>query len=128
MDNEKFTKYLKDGIAIDLNFDVPEPDIPVDSTPVDISAERKRSRGCKFWLDKEKYHEMFDVSTVDDKLVPEVKALMYEFRHIMFNEDCPSQFHRGIEMPPIKVNIQKNAAPFLRIPPRRMSAEKLKHL
>ena len=31
-------------------------------------------------------------------------------------------------MPPIKINIEKNAAPFPRIPPRRMSAEKLKHL
>ena len=65
MDNEKFTKYLKDGIAIDLNFDFPEPDIPVDSTPVDISAERKRSRGCKFWLDKEKYHEMFEIRELE---------------------------------------------------------------
>ena len=122
VDNEKFTKCLKDGIAVDLDFDVPEPNIPVDGTPVDINAERRRSKGCKFWPDKEKYLEMFDVSTVDDELVPEVKALMYDFRHIMFNEDCPSQFHRGIEMPPIKVNIQKNAAPFPRIPPRRMSA------
>ena len=48
-------KCLKDGIAIDLDFDVLEPEIPVDSTPVDINAERRRSIDCKFWPDKQIY-------------------------------------------------------------------------
>ena len=128
VDNEKFQKCLKDGIAIDLDFSTPEPDIGIDDTPVDIEKEKKRSEGCDFWPDRKEYLEMFDMSAVDDDLKEEVSELLWSFRHIMMNESRPDMFHRGVEMAPIKINLQQNAAPFPRIPPRRMNATKLRHL
>ena len=128
VDNEKFQKCLKDGIAIDLDFSTPEPDIGIDDTPVDIGKERKRSEGCDFWPDRAEYLKMFDMSAVDDELKNEVSDLLWSFRHIMMNESRPDMFHRGVEMAPIKINLQKNSAPFPRIPPRRMNATKLRHL
>ena len=126
--SETLAKCYKDGITIDLDLNVDEPDIDIDESPINVDYERTRGQNFKYWPNKHEYLKQFDLTSVEGKDREKLINILLDFNHIFFNEDRPDQFHKGVEMQPIKIRLKENAPPLKKEGPRRISSTKLPYL
>ena len=128
IDADTLNRCYKDGITIDLNLNTPEATVKIDEDPVDIGREMQRGKNFEFWPDKKAFISQFDLSAVEGPDREKLINILLKFNHIFFNEDFPHQFHRGLQMAPIKLKMKDDHKPLKSCPPRRLNKEKLKHL
>ena len=95
---------------------------------IDNRIETEKSKTCKFWPDNSEFSKNFDLSSVAEDMRTEFEKTLISYKHIFYNESCPEQFHKGIDVPPIKINILPNAPPPKRLGHRRLSPEKMEYL
>ena len=127
VDHNVLKKCYADGIEFDLKADKKEPEIEMEIlVDVDVEAEKKKAEKCPYWAYDE-FFENFNLDGISQELLPRVKALLWSFRHIFYNNKHPEMFRRGAKLTPVKIE-QLPGTTLRKQRMRRMSPKALDHL
>ena len=130
VDDDTLHKARRDGIIFDMEIEQEPLDCDdyiemIDD--VDIDQERAKSKDCPFWPDREAFLSEFNFKDLEGGTKSEVEDLLWDFKHIFYNEKTPEQFKPGIKCKPIKIETLPGAIP-KKEKCRRISDKKLKYL
>ena len=130
--NEELEKCRKDGIIFDLPLDQKPPQVEVPELEnFDIESERQKAESCPYWTDKSAFIEQFNLSHMDQSVRLRIEDLLWEWKHVFYNQDTPAQFKEGIKMKPVKIERIPGLTPrkekYRRISDKKM-AELKKHI
>ena len=118
----------ENGIDFDLKMESNfADDNYVPKYEINVETEKLKSEKCKFWESKDEFLGQFNLDLVDDEAAEEIKKLLWDFKHIFYNEKYPTQF-TGIDIQPVKITTIPNPPPLRKEPPRRYNEEKLRYL
>ena len=118
--NEVLNRVHGEGVKVDLELDVPSPNVCLDfDASVDVAKEASRSDGCEFWPDRDAFLSQFRLEVNDDETESKLKEMLWSYRHVFINERFPHQFHEGIRVPPITIPLKSDPPPPRKERPRR---------
>ena len=125
---DKLHECREKGVDFDLTIEAGRPDVPEFDVPDHIDVEKERERAeTPYWPSREKFVGQFNYKEMEGNLIPCVQNLLWSFRHVFHNTECPEQFHEGIRVPPVKIERIPGAIP-RKEKVRQMSDRKLEYL
>ena len=129
VDDKTLHKCRRDGIKFDMEIEQEPLDCDdyiemIDD--VNIEKEKAKAKDCPYWPDREAFLSEFNFKDLEGGTKSEVQDLLWDFKHIFFNEKTPEQFQPGIKCKPIKIETLPGAVP--KKEKGRISDKKLKYL
>ena len=122
--NEVLDQFHRNGMEFDMERPVRLANVEVEDVEIDIDAERRKGEKCPFWPSKIEYLKKFKLDHIEGDELAQVESLLWDFRHVFYNEETPEQFREGIRCAPVTI-------PLMGVPKRekrrKMSESKLKH-
>ena len=107
---EKLAQMRDNGVVCDLQAvtNPPEVIVPDFNYDVDnlIKTEKQKSRKTKYWKNETQLTDKFGYKTLTSDHEAQMKQLIGGFKQVFQDEEHPEQFHKGLNITPIKIELK----------------------
>ena len=126
---ETFEKVYEGGIDMDLSLEQDKPEVFVKELIVpDYKMEKQKAEKCEFWPDRAEFLKKFELSHIEPAVRIKVEQLLWDYRHIWYNDKFPRQFKQGLQnCDPVRIRLKEGCVP-RKEATRQLSQEKLELL